>query len=143
MIKAGTFKAKAISGAFGVDDKQYATARVEFELTAGPDAGQRITYNGRIDARSAPYVARDLKAAGWVGKDLSTVGEDIERTHVEVPIVIEHKTTKDGARQFAVVRSIGSGRQLEPAPRQELASANALMQQALGGVDEDQDKPPF
>jgi hypothetical protein len=65
MIREQTVLARALVASTGVDDKQYPTARVEFEIVAGPDAGSRITYNGRIDARSAPYVAKDLKAIGW------------------------------------------------------------------------------
>lgn len=146
MIREGTFKARALSGSFGVDDKSYPTARVEFELVAGPDAGQRITYNGRIDARSAPYVGRDLKAAGWAGKNLDTIGADVERTHVEVDIEIQHKQTKDGARTFPVVRSIGRGaKALAPAPQGELSSANALIAKALGEApaETEDDNVPF
>lgn len=101
--------ARALSGEFGADDKRYPTARVEFELLAGPSVGSRITYNGRIDARSAPYVEKDLKAAGWKGDSITTLAKDVEASHVEVPIEIQHKQTKDGQRTFAVVRSIGRG----------------------------------
>ncbi len=134
LIKDGTFMARALSGAFGLDDKRYPTARIDFELIAGPDAGQRITYNGRVDNRSAPYVAKDLKSAGWKGKDLETLSADIDATHVEVPIEIQHKETKDGARMFAVVRSIGRGaKPLVKANASDLKDANDALHNAMAG----------
>lgn len=143
MIREQTVLARALSGASGNDDKQYPTARVELEILAGPDAGQRITYNGRIDARSAPYVAKDLKAVGWKGKDINTLAVDVETTKAETTIEIVHKQTKDGARTFPVVRSIGRGaKALAPMAQRDLADANALLSAAFAGAA-DEDKVPF
>ena len=137
LISEGSYLARAISGGYGKDDNGYRTARVDFELLAGPDKGQRITYNGRIDNRSAPYVGKDLQAIGWRG-DLDRLSADIEATHLEAVIQIEHKDTKDGARKFAVVRSIGRGaKPLAKATRADVDEANALLRDALGGAPAD------
>ncbi len=133
MIKEQTVLARALVGSSGSDDKSYPTVRVEFEIVGGPDAGQRITYNGRIDARSAPYVAKDLKSVGWTGKDINSLASDVEASKIETTIEIVHKQTKDGARTFPVVRSIGRGaKALAPMPKRDLDDANALLRAALG-----------
>ena len=134
--------ARALKGDAGEDDKGYITARVEFELMAGPSKGSRITYNGRIDARSAPYVARDLAAVGWQGKKLETLAADIAAKPVEVPIEIQHKQTKDGTRTFAVVRSIGRGAKPLTKPSANNAKdADDLLTRALGGPESTEEAP--
>jgi hypothetical protein len=141
MIKEQTVLARALAGSSGSDDKQYPTARVEFEILAGPDQGQRITYNGRIDARSAPYVAKDLKAVGWKGRDINTLATDVEAAKAETTIEIQHKQTKDGSRTFPVVRSIGRGaKPLAPLSKRDLDDANAAL---LGALESDGEEAPF
>ncbi len=137
MIKEGNWPARAISGASGTDDKQYITARVDFEILGGPDTGSRITYNGRVDARSAPYVAKDLKAVGWKCRSLDTLAADVEAAQAVTTIEVQHKQTKDGARSFAVVRSIGRGpKPLAEPSKEDLDDANAQLRAALAADGE-------
>lgn len=136
MIREGTWPARALSASSGADDKQYITARVNFEILDGPNKGDRITYNGRVDSRSAPYVAKDLKAVGWQGKNLDTLGTDVENAQPTTVIEIVHKETKDGARTFPVVRSIGRGpKPLLQAKKQDWDDANSLLSAALDEED--------
>lgn len=138
MIREQTVLARVLAGSSGSDDKGYPTARVNFEILAGPDVGMNITYNGRVDARSAPYVAKDLTAVGWKGKDLNTLAADIEsaKVPIETNIEIVHKQTKDGARTFPVVRSIGRGQKpLQKMKDKDLDDANAALRAALDGEE--------
>ena len=138
LIAQGSFLARAVSGSFGLDSKGRHAARVEFELLAGPDAGQRITYTGLVNAKSAPYVGKDLKGAGWKCVDLSSLEVDVKATHVETQIDIEHKSANDPRepdRVFAVVRSIGRGAMpLGKPSASDLADANEAMRAALEGT---------
>ena len=138
LISQGSFLARAVSGSFGPDSKGRHAARVELELLTGPDAGQRITYTGLINAKAAPYVGKDLKGAGWKGGSMATVETDIAATHLEGPIEIEHKNANDPRepnRVFAVVRSIGRGAQpLGKPSASDLDEANEIMRAAMNGV---------
>jgi hypothetical protein len=128
-------KARALAGSHHASKDNQPTARIDFEILEGPNSGEKITYNGRIDTRSAKYVARDLKAVGWKGKTLETLAEDVDRTKAETTIEIKVMNRKDGSGSFAVVRSIGrtdAASQVRPVPAAELANANALLRDALG-----------
>src|ERR1043165_5495330 len=113
MISARNYMARALTGAIGNDSKQRPIATVELELTSGPDAGKRITYRGLLsDADKArKYVKPCLKAAGWRGKDIDMLGQDIEAATPEVPIEIEHRAWE--GKTFPSVKSIGE-RQAAP-----------------------------
>ena len=136
VVAQGSFLARALTGSSGTDNKGRLTARVEFELLAGPDAGQRITYSGLINAKSAKYVGPDLKAVGWKGETLKTLDADIIAAHAEVPIEIEHKNandSKDPDRVFAVVRSIARGAPaLKPPSKQDMDDADEALRAAMG-----------
>jgi hypothetical protein len=114
---------------------------MEFEILAGPDTNKRITYVKKIDAKTAPYVARDLRAAGWRGKDLATLAADVDTTHVEVTIEIKTIQSKAG-KDFSVIDSIGRGTMQTPT-KAVLADTNRLMgNDAEPGTGADTD-PPF
>lgn len=136
-------RARALSGMVE-NEKGFVVAKVNFEILDGPDSGQRITYNGQITPKSAPYVSKDLVAVGWKGKSLSTLAADIEAARAEPSIEIQHKQTKDGARTFAVVRSIGRApRVATPASRDDLVNADMMLSAALGNSSDDRDVPPI
>lgn len=136
VVSQGSYLARALNGSAGTDTKNRLTARVEFELLAGPDTGQRVTYNGLINTKSAPYVGKDLKAVGWKGHDLVTLAADVEALHAETVIEIEHKIANDPKepdRVFAVVRSVGRGAvALKPASQQDINDANEALRAAMG-----------
>lgn len=138
VVAQGSYLARAIGASSGMDSKERLTARVEFELLAGPDAGQRITYSGLINAKSAKYVGPDLKAVGWKGETLKTLEADVIAARAEVPIEIEHKNandSKDANRVFAVVRSIARGAAALKAPsQQDMADADEALHAAMGDV---------
>lgn len=135
-------RARALSGMV-VNEKGVVTARVNFEILEGPDAGQRITYNGQVaNAKGARYTALDLVAVGWKGVKLGTLPADVEAARAEPNIEIVHKQTKDGARTFPVVRSIGRAPRVEtPASNDDLVNADMMLRAALGNDGPD-DAPP-
>ena len=141
LISQGSFLARAINGSYGEDTKGRMAVRVELELLAGPDLGQRITYTGLVNAKSAPYVGKDLKAVGWKGVSLRSIGDDVQSAKAEAQIEIEHKNAndpKDPNRVFAVVRSIGRGAvALKPASAASISDADEALRAAMGGVEED------
>jgi len=150
LISQGSFLARAVTGSFGLDSKGRTAARVELELLAGPDTGQRITYTGLVNAKSAPYVGKDLKGIGWKGIDLATLEADVSATHMEAQIEIDHKNANDPRepnRVFAVVRSIGRGAlPLGKPSASALEDANQAMRAAMGepaagGGSKDDDLP--
>lgn len=134
VIQEQFVKARALAGSHYTKNNE-PTARVDFEIVDGPDKGEKITYNGPINARSAKYVARDLKAVGWKGKTLETLEADVAAAQSETTIEVKVMTRKDGSGQFAVVRSIGrtdSAAQTKPIAQAEMGNANALLRAALG-----------
>jgi len=137
LIAQGSFLARAISGVSRADNKGRSTARVEFELLAGPDVGQRITYVGLINAKAAKYVGPDLKAVGWKCETLLTLEADVAAAKAEVVIEIEHKSAndpKDPGRVFAVVRRIGNGSEGKPLSNDELHDADEALRSVMGDV---------
>ena len=136
LISQGSFLARAVSGSYGDDTKGRLAVRVELELLAGPDTGQHITYTGLVNAKSAPYVGKDMKAVGWKGGSLQTIGDDVAATKAEAQIEIEHKNAndaKDPNRVFAVVRSIGRGAvALKPPSASSLNDADEALRAAMG-----------
>ena len=139
--EAPSVQARALSGMV-TNEKGIVTARVNFEILEGPDAGQRITYNGQVTQKSAPYVAKDLAAVGWKGRSLSTLTADVEKSSASTTIEIQHKQTKDGSRTFPVVRSIGRPpREVKPASTDDITNADMMLSAALG-TDDERDAPP-
>lgn len=150
MIQEQFVKARALDGSIGADTNKQTTAFVDFEILDGDNRGEKITYRGQVNERSAKYTARDLKAIGWKGKDLATLKDDIAATHIETTIEIKHMNRKDGSGSFPVVRSIGrtasGGNAPGPVAQTELANANALLRAALGDnepVEANSDDIPF
>ena len=137
LIAQGSFLARAISAVSRRDNKDRSTARVEFELLAGPDIGQRITYVGLINAKSVKYVGPDLKAVGWRCDSLKTLEADVAAAKAEVVIEIEHKSAndpKDPSRMFAVVRRIGNGADGKPLSNDDLNDADEALRSVMGDV---------
>lgn len=113
MLTEGYWQVKILGGSYGADDKSYPTARVNIEFVDGPNKGQRASYNGRIDNKSAKYVARDLKAAGWKGGSMSTLHRDLDdaaRNNVMTTAQVKlMESTKKPGEKFAVIGSLGYG----------------------------------
>ena len=136
-------RARALSGMATEDTRdgqKVLTAKVTLEILEGPDAGQRITYNGLCNSpKATAYVAQDLKAVGWKGKTFSSLALDIESTRAEPNIEIQHKQTKDGLRTFAVVRSMGDGRAAKqdvPASQDTLTNADMMLTGSGSAIDD-------
>jgi tRNA U34 5-carboxymethylaminomethyl modifying enzyme MnmG/GidA len=136
MIQEQFVRARALDGYLGEGYDGQPTAFVDFEIIDGEDTGQKITYRGRVDQKSAKYVARDLKAIGWSGKTLDTLKQDVAAATPETTIEIKHMNKKDGSGKFPVVRSIGrtaSGQSAPPQLKQaDVKNADALLRAALG-----------
>lgn len=128
----GFCKARPTGSAI-VKERGFLIVRVHFLITDGPDSGSRITYNGQVSQKSANFVRQDLTALGWRGESLDSIDSDLDRER-DVVIEITHMSTKDGSRQFPVVRSIGrEAKATETASSDDIKNANLL----LGGKASD------
>lgn len=88
--------------------------RLYMEIADGPLAGRRIKYTANTkDAAAVAYAKRDLKAAGWQGRDIATFVSDVTKAaDVKVPFTtrLASATRDDGStNQWWTVGSIGTG----------------------------------
>lgn len=143
----GIWKCKVIDGEAAADDRDVMTVRINVEIADGPDKGRRVTYEDRVNNKSAPYIAKSCKAVGWQGRRLeSTLANDIEAwikaTGGMSTVEIKHIEIKNGKRAGSIwgkANSIGRGPKPLRAPSREAADeADAAMQQALAEDAEQQ-----
>lgn len=147
-LSEGIFPCLVLDGFFGVDDKNSPIARINVQITDGPDKGQRCTYEDQVNAKSALYVGRSCRAAGWKGAKLETLAADVAawvaKTGGASTVEIKHIEIKNGKRAgeiWAKPNSIGRGpKPLAPAKGETLADANEAMRRAMeadGGAPDD------
>lgn len=145
-LAEGIYPCTVVNATFGDNDKGIPTAQINVRL----DSGANATYEDRVDARSALYVGRSLKAVGWAGKDLSTVAADcdawIKKTGGKTTAEIKHipyKDKKTGEEKiWAKCNAIGRGAQpLSPPKQSSVADANEAMARVFGD-DTSNDQQP-
>jgi hypothetical protein len=148
-LSEGIFPCLVLDGFFGVDDKNSPIARINVQITDGPDKGQRCTYEDQVNAKSALYVGRSCRAVGWRGVNLETLADDVAawvaKTGGKSTVEIKHIEIKNGKRAgeiWAKPNSIGRGpKPLAAAKGETLADANEAMRRAMeadGGAPEDE-----
>lgn len=138
-LSEGIFPCRVIDGFFGIDDRNSPIARINVVITDGPDKGQRCTYEDQVNGKSALYVGRSCRAAGWKGELLETLKADVaawvEKTGGASTVEIKHIEIKNGKRAgevWAKPNSIGRGpRPLAEATGDTLADANEAMRLAM------------
>lgn len=135
----GIWKCKVLGGEAAADDKDIMMVRVNVQIAEGPDTGRRVTYEDRVNNKSAPYIAQSAKAVGWQGGSLNTFRTDVDawiaRTGGDSTVEIKHLEIKTGKRAGQIwgkANSIGRGPKPLKAPSQSSAAdADAAMRAAL------------
>jgi hypothetical protein len=152
-LAEGIWPCTVLSGSFGANDKGIPRVQINVRFDDGPSSGRLGTYEDEVTAKSAPYVARSLRACGWTGDDLRTVKADIAAwiiaTGGKSTAEVKHLEIRNGKRAGQIwdkINSIGRGpRVLKEAAAADVADANQAMARALaelgagGGPD---DVPP-
>jgi hypothetical protein len=152
--QAGIWGCNVIGAKAGENDKGIPNVQVTVQITDGPDAGQRCTYEEEVSARTAKYVRWSLEAVGWKGQTLKTAESDvaawIEKTGGKSTVEIKHLEIKNGPNAGKIwdkVSGIGRGaaRPLKPISASSLADADDVLR-SVGGAppdEEPQDDAPF
>src|SRR5687767_12162536 len=101
-IKAeGIWGCKVLGGKAGLVDG-VPNVQITVQITDGPSAGQRCTYEDVINTQSAKYVGWSLNAVGYKGRGLETLEGDIakwiEKTGGTSTVEIKHLEIKKGSK---------------------------------------------
>lgn len=146
VLKAeGIWGCKVLGGKAGVADG-VPNVQINVQITDGPSAGQRCTYEDVVNAQSAKYVGWSLKAVGYRGVSLENLEKDINdwiaRTGGASTVEIKHLEIKNGKNAGKIwdkVNGIGRGaaRPLAPIAGEALSDANAALREFVGGGDGD------
>lgn len=150
----GTWKCKVLDGNAGPNEKNIMTVRINAQITEGPSAGRRVTYENVVDNRSAKYVVMSAKAVGWTGQTLATFRDDIAawiaRTGGESTVEIRHLKIERGKRYdkwcdggcvgpqpiWDKVHAIGVGpKPLKEPTTRDLADADEALARAMAEAD--------
>lgn len=99
----GTWKCIVLGGEANADDADIVTVRINAEVIEGPDSGRKVTYEDRVNNKSAKYIAQSAKAVGWRGGRLETsfradVDAWIMATGGESTVEIRHVEIKKGKK---------------------------------------------
>lgn len=146
----GIWECVVIDGKAGETDKGTLNVQVNIEITAGPSKGMRGTYEDEVNAKSALYIGRSLRAIGWQGASLKTLADDIakwvaatggkttaEVKHIEIKKGKAYDKWLDGGRQgpapvWDKINSLGRGPQaLKQASASSLSDADEAMRRAM------------
>lgn len=158
LLTEGTWPCTIVDGMAG-DSGGIITVRINVQITDGPDKGRRCTYEDTVNTKSAPYIGRSCKAAGWRGGSLTTLADDIAKATAKAPIAsmveVRHIEIKKGKKYDAwvaagskpanrpiwdKVNSIGRGpKPLAPAQGEALKDADDAMRAAMAEIG---DNPP-
>jgi hypothetical protein len=141
-----------LGGEAAADDKDIMTVRVNVQIIEGPDTGRKVTYEDRVNNKSAKYIAQSARAVGWKGTRLETFRSDVDgwikATGGESTVEIRHleiKTGKKAGQIWGKANSIGRGPKPLKAPsRQSADEADEAMRAALaeGAGYDDSGTPP-
>lgn len=136
--------------------------QINVQIDDGPSKGQRCTYEDTVNGSSAKYVGWSCTAVGWPGGSLKTLERDIEvwisKTGGKSTVEIRHVEIKRGkvfdkwvaggrvgpAPIWDKCNGIGRGapKPLAAPSASTLASADALMREAMAGGPPPDDAPP-
>jgi hypothetical protein len=142
----GIWGCTVLGGKAGTNENNVPTVQINVQITDGPSAGQRCTWEDVVDAKSAKYVAWSLNAVGWKGQTLKTLEDDITawiaKTGGASTVEIKHLEIKNGKNAGKIwdkVNGIGRGaaRAIKPIAGAALADADAALREFSGGADED------
>lgn len=124
-LAEGTWPCTVLGAECG-EDKGLITVRINVKIDDGPSKGRTCSYEDRVDAKSAPYVARSCKAVGWGGLKITDtlvtdVSKWIEKTGGKSTVQIRYIDIKRGKKYDAWLDDhrawIDGGRQgAEPQP---------------------------
>jgi hypothetical protein len=99
-LAEGTWPCTVISGEAGETKPGVVVARITVRFDDGPSKGRTGTYEDEVNAKSALYVSRSMKAVGWTGKSIGTFAGDvaawIARTGGKSTAEVKHIEIKRG-----------------------------------------------
>ena|ERR1044071_5032323 len=150
----GIWKCNVLGGEAAADDKDIMCVRINVEIVEGPDKGRRVTYEDRVNNKSAKYIAQSARAVGWRGVSLGTFRSDVDAwikasggvSTVEIRH-IEIKSGKRAGQIWGKANAIGRGPKPLKEPSRETAhDADEAMRAAMaddgGGGTPYEDIPP-
>lgn len=135
----GIWKCIVLGGEAAADDKDIMCVRINVEIVEGPDKGRRVTYEDRVNNKSAKYIAQSARAVGWRGDSLRTFRGDVESwvkstggtSTVEIRH-IEIKTGKRAGQVWGKANAIGRGpRPLREPSRETANDADEALRSAM------------
>lgn len=99
-VKAeGIWECQVLSGKAGADGG-VPNVQINVQITEGPSAGQRCTYEDVVNASTAKYVGWSLSAVGYKGGSLKNlegdIAEWIAKTGGKTTVEIKHVAVKRG-----------------------------------------------
>jgi len=123
------------------------SARIVFEIAEGPRAGTQVTYDANFKPESVKYARRDLMAAGWAGKSMSTFVADIAaKVGTVLPISVRIATwQKPGGqlREWNSVDSIGNVAPPLSAPSDAMTKqVDAWLAEGAGAGEQPRERSP-
>lgn len=142
----GIWGCTVLGGKAGTNEKNIPTVQINVQITDGPSAGHRCTYEDVVDAKSAKYVAWSLNAVGWKGQTLKTLEADvtewIAKTGGASTVEIKHLEIKNGKNAGKIwdkVNGIGRGaaRAIKPIEGEALNDADAALREFAGAPPDD------
>lgn len=134
MIKAGNYQAKAVKVELGLDKKDRASFRVNFQIVGGEFNGQNVQYSGLFTDKATRYTKHAMLALGWKGVTSATAVDDVTKAEKTVPIEVEIASWE--GREWPSVRNVGESlaAPLKPLNSGDLKDVDKWLAQA-GGDD--------
>lgn len=154
LLSEGTWPCTVLHGTDGETDKGSPQVQITVRIDEGPSAGRVCTYEDQINAKSALYVGRSMKAVGWAGRTVKTLKADIDawlaKTDGKSTVEIRHIPFVDKKtgepRIWDKPNSIGRGAQaLKPMSPVRLSDADEALRSAMaadGGAPPADDDVP-
>lgn len=142
----GIWGCTVLGGKAGTNENNTPTVQINVQITDGPSAGQRCTWEDVVDAKSAKYVAWSLNAVGWKGQTLKTLEADIvewiAKSGGTSTVEIKHLEIRNGKNAGKIwdkVNGIGRGaaRTLKPIAGSALNDADAALRDFAGTPPDD------
>lgn len=146
LLEEGFWPCSVLGGEAGNADG-IAKVRINVRFDDGPNRGRTGYYEDKIDARSALYVSRSMRAVGWQTDKLVTFADDvnawIKATGGKSTAEVKHIPTKKGTI-WDKINSIGRGPKPMTALRGDtLADAEEALRKAMAedGAPPEDDVP--
>jgi len=152
MVEAGTYSAKPVkvldddgtqvACVFGESERTVVPfVAVEFEITDGEFAGQRLPWRGYFSGKATDIVAASLVACGFTGEDLESYpSQSPDKT---VQVVVEHQEYEgEITARVAWVNGPRKVKKLDSVGLKTLgATLKSVIQAARVGSSEPDEKP--